>query len=393
MQELDDNPTEARWEPRRVFEVALGVPASEGNSVRILRNGDQIFPAMLDAIRSARRSIDMLTFVYWSGDIAVEFATALAERARAGVRVRVMLDAVGARRIDPDLVGTMLDAGCVVKWFRPMGGSSPTEMSNRTHRKVLVCDEETAFTGGVGIAAEWCGDARNPDEWRDTHFEVRGPAVDGLRSAFLTNWAETSEALFRSGTDHLGDQPDRGPHTVIVTADSDRTGPSATAVSFGLLLAGAERCVRITTAYFTPDEHLQEHMCEAAARGVQVQVLVPGEHIDKDFVRWASESTYERLLAAGVEVNVFEPTMLHAKVMTADARVAVVGSSNINARSSSDDDEVLMVLLDDDLVAELDAHFDEDLQRSAAIDPADWADRGILQRAKDAVMSKVSDII
>ncbi|MEZ5349852.1 MAG: phospholipase D-like domain-containing protein [Microthrixaceae bacterium] len=164
-------------------------------------------------------------------------------------------------------------------------------------------------------------------------------------------------------------------------------------LALGLLLDGAEDRVRATTAYFTPDESMLEAICGAARRGVKVQVLIPGEHIDKDFVRWASEADYDLLLEAGVEVCVFEPSMLHAKVMTADGRVAVVGSSNINTRSSSEDDEVLMVVFDPDVVATLDSHFDDDLTRSSPVDPADWAERGILQRAREAVMSKVSDVL
>lgn len=393
MQELDGNPSERGWDPRRAFEVVLGVPATDGNSVRVLRNGDEIFPAMLDAIRSAQRSVDLLTFVYWTGDIAEEFAGVLAERASAGVVVRVLLDAMGARRMDSDLVGTMLDAGCDVQWFRPLGDSSAGELKSRTHRKVLVCDESVGFTGGVGIAQEWCGDARDETEWRDTHFEVRGPAVDGLRAAFLGNWAETGRPLLGPAGEALEPVPAAGDTPLIVLADGDSTGPSDTALAFGLLLSGAERCVRMTTAYFTPDDEMMESICATVERGVQVQLLIPGEHIDKDFVRWASEADYQRLLDAGVEVNVFEPSMLHAKVMTADGRVAVVGSSNINTRSTSEDDEVLMVVLDEGIVATLDEHFDSDLRRSAPIDPADWAERGILQRAREAVMSKVSEVL
>lgn len=393
MPELEEKPSEMGWDPRRAFEVVLGVPATDGNAVRVLRNGDEIFPAMLGAIKQAQRSVDLLTFVYWTGDIAVEFADALTERARAGVTVRVLLNALGARRIDEDLVGQMLDAGCDVKWFRPLGDDSKQKLANRTHRKVLVCDGQVGFTGGVGIAAEWCGDARDETEWRDTHFEVRGPAVDGLRSAFLTNWAETGRPLLGTTDEQLEPMAAAGDSPVIVLADGDRTGPSATALALGLLLDGAEDRVRATTAYFTPDESMLEAICGAARRGVKVQLLIPGEHIDKDFVRWASEADYDLLLEAGVEVCVFEPSMLHAKVMTADGRVAVVGSSNINTRSSSEDDEVLMVVFDPDVVATLDSHFDDDLTRSSPVDPADWAERGILQRAREAVMSKVSDVL
>jgi cardiolipin synthase len=384
----------APWDARRVFEVALGVPAGEGNQVEVLRNGDEIFPAMLDAIDSSRSTVDLLTFVYWTGEIAERFARKLAERARAGVRVRVLLDGVGARKIDDEVLATMLDGGCDVQWFRPVSGDvGMGDAAHRTHRKVLVCDGEVAFTGGVGIAEEWAGDARGPGEWRDTHFEVRGPAVDGLRSAFLRNWVETGQVLFESGADQFGPQDPVGDTAVQVLWDEDQSGCSTTALCFLLMLRGAERRVRITTAYFTPDDSMLEEICATSARGVQVEVLMPGENSDKSLVQWASADIFQQLLDAGVELHTYDPTMLHAKVMTADGKVAVVGSSNVNSRSLSHDDEVLMALFDEQLVALLDEHFDEDLVRSSPVDPDEWARRGLIQRAKEAIGSALDDLL
>ncbi|HEX2272859.1 MAG TPA: phospholipase D-like domain-containing protein, partial [Acidimicrobiales bacterium] len=181
---------------RRTLEGLIGIPASDGNHVDVLRNGDQIFPALFDAIRSAESTIDFLTFVYWVGDIGREFADALAQRARAGVRVRVILDALGAYDLEDEVIETMRQAGVVVVKFRPVQKLKFWESNHRTHRKVLICDENVAFTGGIGIADEWRGDARDPSEWRDTHFRVRGPAVCGLRAAFVQNWAEAGHPLF-----------------------------------------------------------------------------------------------------------------------------------------------------------------------------------------------------
>ncbi|MGI8536508.1 MAG: phospholipase D-like domain-containing protein, partial [Mycobacteriales bacterium] len=173
---------------RRKLEALLGIPASEGNELTLLKNGDQIFPAMLAAIREATETIDFLTFVYWKGDIAREFAHALAERAKAGVRVRVLIDAVGGRLIENEHIDHMSDCGVQVEWFRKPFSvaqlTSPLKQNHRTHRKVLICDERVGFTGGVGIAEEWCGDARDETEWRDTHVRVVGPAVDGLSASF-----------------------------------------------------------------------------------------------------------------------------------------------------------------------------------------------------------------
>lgn len=394
MSEQDHEVIEGGWDPRRVFEVALGVPVSEGNHVRVLRNGDRIFPEMLEAIEGAERSVDFLTFVYWTGDIAKTFAQALAERAEAGVRVRVLLDALGARQMNDQLFGLMVDAGCVVEKFRPVGGDATLgEAYHRTHRKVLVCDGTVGFTGGVGIAAEWTGDAGGPDEWRDTHYRIEGPGVDGLRAAFLQNWAETGHSLLDAGVDELGPQPRPGSTALQVIPDGDGTGPGATSLAFHLMLAGAEHRVRIATAYFTPDDDMLEHIVEAAQRGVEVEVLVPGEHSDKSMVRWAGEQEYRLLLDAGVSVQIFQPSMLHAKVMTADGRVAVVGSSNINTRSVSDDDEVIVTIFDQEIIEELDRDFDNDLERAVDLDPEDWASRGLLRRVAAKVSSAASDFL
>lgn len=181
---------------RRRLERLIGIAATEGNALTALRNGDEIFPAMLAAIRSAEHTVDMMTFVYWKGDIAREFAQALADRARSGVRVRLLLDGFGSRLIEKDLLEEMERAGVQVAWFRKPLLLSPFKQNHRCHRKVLVVDEQTAFTGGVGIAEEWCGNARNEHEWRDTHVEVRGPAVDGIAAAFAQNWAEGHHELF-----------------------------------------------------------------------------------------------------------------------------------------------------------------------------------------------------
>ena len=188
---------------RRALEGVIGVPATEGNRVDVLRNGDEIFPAMLEAIGGAEHTVDLLTFVYWKGEVGRAFADALAERARVGVRVRVLLDGWGARTIERSLVALLEESGVAVRWFRPLGRLHLGQFNHRTHRKVMIVDERVGFTGGVGIADEWQGDARNADEWRDTHFRVRGPAVDGLRSAFLDNWLETDPTLFDESVDRF----------------------------------------------------------------------------------------------------------------------------------------------------------------------------------------------
>ena len=366
---------------RRTLEGVLGVPATEGNLVEVLRNGNEIFPAMLGAIAEADHTIDLLTFVYWRGQIGTRFAEALSERAGSGVRVRVLLDAWGAHPIDRELIGMMEDAGVRLRWFRPLHRLQMSKANHRTHRKVMVVDEAVGFTGGVGIADEWNGDARNEHEWRDTHFRVHGPAVDGLRAAFLDNWIETDPEIFTREIDRFPEQPKPGRSVIQCVRGASETGASDMSTLVLSLLQIAEERIRITTAFFVPDAELVDRLCAASDRGVTVEILLPGPHADKRFVQLAGQAVYESLLEHGVRIWQFQPTMLHAKVMTIDGRVANVGSANFNARSTELDEEINMVALDPDLVRLLDDQFDDDLERSEEIEAGRWEERSLGRRA------------
>ncbi|WP_426574582.1 phospholipase D-like domain-containing protein [Aquihabitans sp. McL0605] len=368
---------------RRHVEGILGVPATEGNLIDVLRNGDEIFPAMLEAVEQAEHTIDFLTFVYWKGEIGDELASRLCERARHGVRVRVLLDALGARPIDTKLLDDMADNGVDVRWFRPLKRFRPTQVNHRTHRKVLIVDEDLGFTGGVGIADEWRGDARNADEWRDTHFRIRGPAVDGLRAAFLDNWIETNPTLYDDDVDRFPEPPQHGTAIAQVVRSASETGWSDVDTLFRTLLQLAEHHVRITTAYFVPDDELCDRLCAAAERGVSVEILLPGPHADKRFVQLAGERAYERLLDHDVAIWSFQPSMLHAKVMTIDGFVSNIGSANLNNRSARLDDEVNLVVLDPHVTAVLDEQFESDLERSVRIERGRWERRSPLQHAAE----------
>ena len=375
---------------RRRLESLLGTPATAGNSVRILRNGVEIFPAMLEAIDAAERSVDLVTFVYWQGDIAQRFATTLARAARRGCRVRVLLDAVGARKLREELIEEMEQAGCAVRWFRPVDGVDLGSANHRTHRKILVCDSTVGFTGGVGIADEWDGDARNENEWRDTHLRIEGPAVAGLQAGFIDNWADENDDGFDPASEHLVPERAVGNSTMSVIRGSAETGASELWRLMLTLITCARQRVTLATAYFNPDERLMGALCEAVERGVSVTVLVPGEHADKRFVRFAGEEAYAELLDAGVDVQAYSTAMMHAKVVTVDGVVATVGSANVNRRSTQFDEEANVVLFDADLVATLDEHLADDLRSAEQIDPADWADRGLLQRAGEHLTDAVS---
>jgi cardiolipin synthase len=365
--------------PRRVLEGVLGVPLTEGNRIDPLRNGCEIFPAMFDAIDAAEHTIDFLTFIYWQGEVGTQLAEGLAKKARAGLRVRVLLDAYGARPMDPASIKLMSDNGVTLRWFRPLSRLRPLEANHRTHRKVMIVDEATAFTGGVGIADEWNGDARDEHEWRDTHFRLEGPVVDGLRAAFLDNWVETDPVLF-DAVDRFPEQPQPGHALAQCVRGASETGWSDIATLFRTLVQLSAERVRIATAYFVPDDDLTDRLCDAVERGVRVEILLPGPHADKRFVQVAAEATYRRLLECGVRIWNFQPSMFHTKVMTVDGSIANIGSANLNSRSMALDEEVNVVALDEALVKTLDEHFDDDLGRSVEIEAGRWNERSPVQR-------------
>ncbi len=386
----DPNARAEQWQLR--LQTLLGTPATTGNEIRVLRNGIEIFPAMLGAIDAAEHTVDLVTFVYWQGDIARRFAHTLSAAAGRGCRVRVLLDAVGARKLEPELVDEMESAGCDVRWFRPVEDSVPKigDMDHRTHRKILVCDSTVGFTGGVGIADEWDGDARNENEWRDTHLAIRGPAVAGLIAGFIDNWADQNDDGFDPASEPIADFTPAGSSTCSVIRGSAETGASEMwRLMLGLITCAQHR-IRVATAYFNPDDRLCAALCDAVARGVDVSILLPGEHTDKRFVQLAAESVYSTLLDSGVEIRTFDISMMHAKVITVDDAVATVGSANMNQRSTQFDEETNVVIFDPDIVAVLDRHLDDDHQHSTVLDPADWAERGLLQRAKEHVADVVS---
>lgn len=368
-------------EYQRVLEATLGIPFSRGNRVQVLRNGVEIFPSMLQAIRGARCSVELLTFVYWKGDIAWRFADALAERAETGVQVRLILDALGTLKMPRELVERMRTAGVDVVWFRPLLRRTFWQVDKRTHRKVLVCDGRIAFTGGVGIAEEWEGDARNAREWRETHFQVEGPAVNGLRAAFIENWLETRRPLCSDMINSRSLEP-AGEALVQPIKTSAAVHWSTIATLMRLVLTLARRKVRITTAYFVPHAALMPLLFDAVKRGVDVQILVPGPHHDHPVAQLAREGEYAALMEAGVRMWAYQPTMLHAKVITVDDTLACVGSANFDHRSMIKDDEVAMNILDESVVHLLDQQFTEDCERAVELAPEDYRRRGLLRKAK-----------
>ena len=368
----------------RAAEALTAAPISYGNTAELLINGDRIFPAYLGAIREARTSVNLLSYAYWRGQIAVDVAEAMCERAKAGVECNVLLDAVGAARMDRKLVGKMEEAGVCVRFCRPPKPYAIKRLENRTHRKLLIADGRVGLTGGVGIAEEWTGDAQDPDHWRDTHVRVVGPVVRGLQGAFAENWLEATGQVL-AGEDHLPEieeEADGGPMQVIRSRAG--VGDSNVEALYFLAIAAARETIELTSAYFAPRPAFTDALVDAAERGVDIRILVPGPHIDKQLVRTAGRSVYSQLMEAGIRVFEFQPTMLHAKTLVVDGIWSSVGSVNFDNRSFQLHDEATLGVQSERFARELHDVFEADLERSEEIDAGRWNGRGPRQRIAEA---------
>ncbi|HEX5897124.1 MAG TPA: phospholipase D-like domain-containing protein, partial [Thermoleophilaceae bacterium] len=350
-----------------------------------LINGDEIFPAYLGAIRDAEETVNLTTYAYWRGDIATEVADVLCEKAGAGVECNVILDAVGAAQMDRKLVHKMRDAGVHVCFFRPPKPYAVRRLQYRNHRKLLIVDGITGLTGGVGIAEEWTGNAQDPDHWRDTHVRVTGPVVRGLQGAFAENWLECTGDVLAGDRylPYIEAIEDGGPMQVM--RSSATVGDSNAEALIYLAVAAAKRSIELTSAYFVPRPAFTEALVEAAERGVHMRILVPGSHIDKQFVRTAGRAAYDQLIDAGIEIYEYCPTMLHAKTLTVDEIWSSVGSVNFDNRSFQLHDEVTLCVQSERFAGQLHEVFEKDLEASERIEPAGWRDRPITQRARENV--------
>lgn len=369
----------------RYLEATLGIPFRDGNKVTILHNGDEIFPAMIAAISAAREEINLVTFIYWQGRVAEQFAGLLADKASEGVQVRVLLDAFGAAKMEHRLVQQMQEAGVQVSWFRPLLRWRLWSSDNRTHRKVLVCDHTVGFTGGVGIAEEWEGDARDPSEWRDVHVRIEGPAVDGLNGAFWNDWLEAQGYREPASCPADPDLPEAGSTPILALRSTATPNGSDNSTLVSSLIHMAERRLFLATAYFVPDDCFLGLLSQACDRGVDVRIMMPGPHTDKRFDRWASEEKYATLLAHGARIFRFQPTMLHAKYFLIDHEFTMLGSTNFNERSLKKDNELSLVFHS----AEVNQHMSDvwyaDVERSIEVKNARWARRRVTQRVAEAV--------
>ncbi len=370
----------------RAAEALTGAPISEGSEVELFVNGDAIFPAILETIASAEKTLTFETYVYWKGDITRDLTNAICERARAGVEVKVLLDALGSVMMEASQIDDMVEAGAVVHRFRPIRPYTMRRLANRSHRRVLVADGLVGMTGGVGIAEEWTGDAEDEEHWRDTHVRVRGPVVRHLQGSFAEHWLEaTGEVL--SGEDYLPHlKPrDEGGKVQLVRSKSG-VGDTNVETLYYLAIASTRRSLDLTSAYFVPRPAFTEALADAAERGVDVRILVPGPHIDKGFVRVAGRDSYSELMEAGARIFEFQPTMLHAKTLVVDGVWSSVGTVNFDNRSFQLHDEIMLSVWDEHFAGLLTKQFESDLERSNEITKERWEDRGMRRRAAETSM-------
>ena len=374
----------------RAAEALTSSPISYGNHVELLINGDQIFDAMLETIRNAERSVNLLSYIYWKGEIGEKVSECLAERARAGIEVNVLLDAVGSAKMSPALIKEMTEAGASVVRFRPPKPYAIRRLNNRTHRKLLIADGRVGMVGGVGIADQWTGNAQDSDHWRDTHTRVHGPVVRGLQGAFAENWLEaTGDVLV--GPDYLPElEPvDDDGDAIQVVRSSAGVGDTNMETLYFLAISCARERLDLTSAYFVPRPAFVQALGDAVERGVQVRVLVPGPHADKPPVRIAGHATYEELLEAGVRIWEYQPTMLHAKTLAVDGVWASVGSVNFDNRSFQLQDEATMCVRGARFVTLLDEQFERDLRDAEEFDLGRWNGRSVPERVKERTLTLV----
>ncbi|MEO8248314.1 MAG: cardiolipin synthase [Burkholderiales bacterium] len=364
---------------RRALGSLLGPPIVEGNWVEILKNGEQIFPAMLEAIRSARQTITFETFIYWSGSIGDEFADALAERARQGVRVHVLLDWFGSARMEDRLIEKMRAAGIEVKRYHKPHWSRLPKLNNRTHRKLLVIDGTTGFTGGVGIAEQWRGQAQDPDHWRDNHYRVEGPVVAHLQGVFMSNWIKATGAVLH-GEAYFPELQPRGDLPAQMFSSSPSGGADSMHLMYLMTIAAASSSIDLSTPYFVPDELATKALTEAARRGVKVRIITPSSHTDSPVVRRASRSRWGPLLAAGIEIFEYQPTLYHSKVLVVDRLLASIGSTNFDNRSFALNDEANLNVLHQGLAAELNEIFEQDLEQAERVTLEAWQGRPLKEK-------------
>lgn len=367
----------------QTMHALTGAPLAEGNSVTVLKNGVQIFPSMLAAIKAANKTINLEFYIYWDGEIGRTFAEALAARARAGVQVKVILDAVGSAGMSQWLIDFMARNGVDLEWYHPLRWYTLSRLNHRTHRKLLIVDGEVGFSGGVGIADNWLGDADSKEHWRETAIRVEGPVVTQMQFAFMDNWVKSRGELL-TGLDYFPQIKPLGDHITQVIKSSPSEGISTVKLLYIISIVAAERSIYINNAYFVPDPDTIRALEGAVRRGVDVRVVIPGDKTDVPIARQAGRLHYELLLRRGIRIFEYQPTMMHAKTMVVDGIWTTIGSSNFDDRSFRLNDEVNVNVYDEAIARKVETMFFEDVARSTEITPRKWLQRTAFDRLKEA---------
>jgi cardiolipin synthase len=362
----------------------FGSPVVAGNRVTALLNGDEAFPAMLEAIRSARRSIALEAYIFWPGTVGTTFAEALAERARAGVATHLLLDAMGSKKLDEELIGRMRDAGVQVVYFRPLRWYTLDRVNHRTHRKLLIVDGRVGFTGGLGIADLYLGHAQDKDHWRDGQFRAEGPVVGQLQAAFLDNWIQTGGPLLH-GEDYYPPLDSAGGAWAQAVHSSPGGGTESLRLMYHLAIASAGRSILIANPYFVPNTLAVGMLVEARRRGVRVEIIAPGPITDAGLVRRASRAKWGPLLEAGVRIYEYQPTMYHNKLMVVDDYWVTVGSTNFDNRSFRLNDEANLNVFDETFARAQAEIFARDRDRSREVTLEEWRGRPVTERLEEFV--------
>ncbi len=370
----------------KVLGDLMGPSFVSGNKITSLYNGDEIFPAMLEAIRSAKKTITFESYIYWSGKIGQEFALALSERARNGVKVHVLIDWVGSQKIDSAFIKDMKSAGVEVERYHALRWYNLSRLNYRTHRKILVVDGRIGFTGGVGIADEWSGNGNNPEKWRDTHYRAEGPVVRQMQAAFMDNWLKTRPEVHQSADYFPPSEEHVGASLAQMFKSSSREGGSSVRIMYLLAIAAAKESIQIESAYFVPDETTIAALVAAKKRGVDVSLILPGPLTDSIIVRHASAEQWGPLLEAGVKIYEFQKALFHCKVFIVDGTFVSIGSTNFDERSFRLNDEANLNVIDKEFAQREIATFQRDLAASEAVSLEKWKERSLSDKITEKIM-------
>lgn len=374
------------------LEAYAGAPIVGGNAVQVLLNGEEIFPALVEAINSAQRTITYAQYFYEDGPVARDVAEALAERCRAGVGVNVLLDGFGTLAMPAEYTDLMKISGCHVAYFRPLGSLGFGKYTNRNHRRILVVDGRIGFTGGSGVSRKWMGNGRVEGHWRDTDVRVEGPVVEYLQAAFAENWLEATGMVLGGDGYFPGPLEPRGKVYAQVARSSPAGGSYAMYTTLLLALTSARRTVYIANPYLLLDDKMRETLLGLVARGVRVVVLVPGA-IDHNIVRQASRAQFGEMIRGGIEIYEYTPALLHSKTVVIDGLWATVGSTNFDNRSFAANDELNLIIYDRGIARKLEQVFLADLDASRQVSYEDWKDRGLSSKILEVLAFPIRDLL